>query len=636
MKISYAWVEKYFEKPIPAPEKIADVITFHAFEIDSVEKKGGDTVLDVKVLPDRTHDCLSHRGVAKEISVICDIPLASDPLKKNPDLSRKATTLTVTVEDPRLCPRYGAAVIRGVSVKPSPTWLKERLEAVGQRSVNNVVDATNFVMFNVGQPLHAFDASKLSEKSGKYAIAVRSAKKGESITTLDNKKYELTESMLLITDGNSGEPIGIAGIKGGKAAEINETSKDIIIESANFNAVSTRKTSHALKLRTDASTRFENDLSPEFVGYGLVGAVELIQRLAGGELEGYIDEYPKPPEGWTVSVSRDEVNALLGTKMTSSDIESILKRFTFTYEIQGETFHVTVPFERLDLRIKEDLIADIGRIYGYDNIPTIAPEPLVQPLEINKTFYYTDKIRTLLAEREFSEVYTSVFTKEGERAVQNKVESDTPYLRTNLTPSLESALEMNFKNKELFGLEEVRIFEIGQTWTKKEEKLMLGLAIKGNKKSQKPADILPELIKELGMDHSDILQNVRMNSSVAEIDLGALVEALPEPTSYQKTEGLTDIRYKTFSRFPFVLRDIALWVPEGVTSEEIAKILTENAGDLLHSHKLFDEFRKEGKISYAFRLVFQSLERTLSDEEVNKIMEKVVKNLEKNEGWKVR
>ncbi|HEY4487542.1 MAG TPA: hypothetical protein VI483_02130, partial [Candidatus Paceibacterota bacterium] len=294
------------------------------------------------------------------------------------------------------------------------------------------------------------------------------------------------------------------------------------------------------------------------------------------------------------------------------------------------------PFPRLDLRIKEDLIADIGRIYGYDNIPTIVPETLSKPVEFNKTFYYTDRLRDLLVERGFSEIYASVFAKKGERAVLNKVESDTPYLRTSLIPALETSLEMNFKNKELLRLNKICLFEIGQVWTKKEEKLMLGLAIKGTKESSKPAEILDDLLKKLGLGHSNILKNVRMSDAVIEIDLETLIEELPNPKTYEKTKGLEDVHYKPFSRYPFALRDIALWVSEDISAGDVEKIIAKNAGELLITRKLFDEFRKDGKISYAFRLVFQSFERTLSDEEVNGVMEKIIKNLEKKEGWKVR
>ncbi len=631
MKVSYIWLQKYFDTPLPSPEKLAEAITFHAFEIDGVEKKGSDTVLDVKVLPDRAHDCLSHRGIAKEISIITKAKLRSDPLVDKPALSKRTNSLTVSIADPNLCARYAVAVIRGVKVKPSPRWLKERLEALGQKSVNNIVDATNFVMFNVGQPLHAFDAGKLTERSSTRAIIVRTAAKGETVTTLDGKEYAPAPSMLLITDGTSREAIGIAGIKGGRSAEISEKTKDIILESANFNAVSIRKASQALKLRTDASTRFENELSPELVPYGLVGAVELIQKLAGGELEGYVDEYPKPQESWTVSVSRDETNHLLGTKMSTDDIEDILKRFGFVYEFENDAFHVAVPFERLDLRIKEDLIADIGRIYGYENIPTIAPSPFRRPVEVNRTFYYAERIRTFLVERGFSEVYTSVFSTKGERAVLNKVESDTPYLRTSLISSLQAALEMNFKNRELFGLSEVRLFEIGTVWSDKEEKLLLALAIKGDKKSPKPSQVLAELTEALGKKAPEALEK----GNAVEIELGPYIEKLPEPKAYEKAQGIPEARYKPFSRYPFALRDIAVWVSEETSVADVEKTIIGNAGELLVMHKLFDEFKKDGKTSYAFRLVFQSFDRTLSDEHVNEVMGNIAAAL-KTRNWEVR
>src|SRR3989338_505739 len=265
MKVSKLWLDKFFDAPLPDAQTLADALTFHAFEIDSIEQVEGsrtsltsltDWVLDVKVTPNRGHDCLSHRGIAKELSAILKIPLVNDPLSSRSDLLPKTTEVTVDIQRTVLCKRYIAGYIKGVTVGPSPQWLKARLEAVGQRSINNVVDATNFVMFNTGQPLHAFDAGKL----GSLALGVRLAKDGEVMEALDKKKYTLKDSMLVITAGD--EPVGIAGVKGGMPAAIDESTKDIVIESANFDGVSVRKTAAALKLRTDASTRFEQVISP--------------------------------------------------------------------------------------------------------------------------------------------------------------------------------------------------------------------------------------------------------------------------------------------------------------------------------------------------------------------------------------
>src|SRR3989344_5366249 len=209
----------------------------------------------------------------------------------------------MTIEDAKLCPRFTGAYIKGVRVGPSPDWLRKQLEAVGQKSINNVVDITNFVMFNIGQPLHAFDAGKLTDKGSTRALTIRLAKKGEKLLGLDDKEYELAPSILVIEDANAGVIASIAGIKGGKPTGIDETTKDIFLEAANWNGVTIRKTSQALKLRTDASDRFQQVISPELTAYGTQAAAKLIAELAGGEIVGYVDEYPTPQKSWSVSVS---------------------------------------------------------------------------------------------------------------------------------------------------------------------------------------------------------------------------------------------------------------------------------------------------------------------------------------------
>src|SRR3990167_6433850 len=294
MKISKQWLDTFFASPLPPAQELADALTFHAFEIDSIEKLSHpmtefeDEVLDVKVTPNRGHDCLNHRGIAKELSAILKLPLANDPFVLRPLLAPVTTEVSVEIHRTALCKRYVAGYIKGVKVGPSPEWLKQRLEAVGQRSINNVVDATNFVMFNMGQPLHAFDAGKL----GSLNIGVRAAKDGEVMVALDKKEYTLNSSMLVVTAADA--PVGIAGVKGGMPAAIDETTKDIVIESANFDGVSVRKTAQALKRRPDASARFEQVLSPEGAAHGMQAVAALIQELAGGELRGFVDVYPEP------------------------------------------------------------------------------------------------------------------------------------------------------------------------------------------------------------------------------------------------------------------------------------------------------------------------------------------------------
>ncbi len=635
MKVSYQWLQEYFGKPLPAPEELSQALIFHAFEIESVEKVGEDTVFDVKITPNRGADGFPTRGIAKEISVILNQPLLRDSLRDKPDFSKKSQLLSVEIRDSNLCRRYCASVIKGVHVGESPEWLKRSLESVGQRSINNVVDATNFVMFNLGQPLHAFDAQKLSSSQG-WKIEVRSAHEQENITTLDSKEYPLNPSHLLIVDAQNNVPIGIAGVKGGKAAEVNSSTEDIIIESANFEGVSIRKTSHFLKLRTDASARFEHKLSPELAGYALKEVVDLIVKIAGGEVEGYVDQYPSPLTQNSVHVSLSEINKLLGLSLSSHEVGDIFTRFGFLYTEQGGVFSVTPPFERLDLFVAEDLIEEVGRVYGYQHIVAKVPQPK-ESKEINKRFFYSDKIREFLAEEGFSEVLTSSFGNNGEVEMLNVLASDKGWLRKNLQANLDEALMRNVYNQDLLGLDVVKIFEIGTVFKKEGEYTALAWAVRsGDKKIEKNSfaeleKVLTSLEKELGISIS-----VEKNNGVFEINLDALLELLPAPLSYELRPETPKVTYRPFSVYPVVLRDIAVFVPLGVSPEAVLTHIQEKAGGLLVRSRIFDIYEKEGQVSYAFRLVFQSAEKTLSDEEINTIMARVTETLNSQSGWKVR
>ncbi len=630
MKISYTWLQKYFDTPLPSVEELSHAITFHAFEIEGTERVEGDIVLDVKVLPDRTHDCLSYRGVAKEVAAILNLPLASDPLKDIPVLEPKTPEIVVSVGN-ELCERYIAGFIKGVKVGPSPKWLQERLASMGQRSVNNVVDATNFIMFNIGQPLHAFDAAKLEKKEGAYAIEVRYANKGEQMIALDDKVYDLTETMLVIADANKGEAVGIAGIKGGKPAGISEETVNIIIESANFNGVSVRRTSTALKLRTDASTRFENVISPELAAYGMRSVVDLIVKLAGGEVVGFADVYAKPQSAFFVTTSAHEMNRIFGTTVTVDEMENLIKRLGVAYTKEREHFNIEAPFERLDMRITEDVVADVGRIYGYEHIPSVPLPSVVEPLQINKHFYYIDRIREWLAAQGFSEVYTSVFSLEGKRQVLNKVDSDRPYLRADIWPGLQAALEANFKNKELLGVSDVRLFEIGTVFTENEEKTMLVVGTMGGKGTPPGSEFVAGIIKEFDMKVPEIVPP----TPLVQVDLDSLIVHAPDPLAYQKLPTLGDVRYTPFSRYPFSVRDVAFWCPAGTDADDVQQCIGEAAGTLATRIDSFDRFEKEGRVSYGFRIVFQASDRTLTEADTTPAMERVYEAL-RGRGYEIR
>ncbi|OGG79594.1 hypothetical protein A3A39_02080 [Candidatus Kaiserbacteria bacterium RIFCSPLOWO2_01_FULL_54_13] len=613
MKISRNWLQTFFEKPLPDAQALSDALTFHAFEIESVDTSTslsarGDAILDVKVTPNRGHDALSHRGIAKEISAILNIPMAKDlPISGDRNsrhtLEPQTDVISVSIEDSKLCPRFTGAYIRGLKVGASPEWLRVRLEAVGQKTINNIVDATNYVMFNIGQPLHAFDLGKLGKKRESYAMTIRLAKKSEKLIGLDDKEYELTSSMLVIEDANAGKIVSIAGIKGGKPTGIDETTTDMFLEAANWDGVTIRKTSQALKLRTDASERFQQVISPELAAYGTRAAADLIVEIAGGEIVGFVDEYPKPQDKREVSVSLEQINGILGTKFTKVDVADVFKRLDLPHHCDEMSSHcmfiVKVPFDRLDIVIPEDLAEEVGRIIGYDKIPAVDLSKFPKKSEINKNFYAAEHTREDLISKGYSEVFTSVFAEKGERAVANKVGGEKPYLRTTLVDGLTEALERNSRNKDLLGLEEVKVFEIGTVWKDGKEAMMIGTADLGGAREE------PLRISGVTISRYDEL-----------------------PISPTK-------RYTSFSKYPFIVRDISLWVPAGTKSGEILEIVRVEAGELLVRSELFDTFEKGEKKSLAFRLVLQSFEKTLTDEEANAVMKRIY-TVVKARGWEVR
>ncbi|MBL7045000.1 MAG: hypothetical protein ISR98_00150 [Parcubacteria group bacterium] len=332
-----------------------------------------------------------------------------------------------------------------------------------------------------------------------------------------------------------------------------------------------------------------------------------------------------------INVSVSQINKLLGADIKAEEVEDILKRLGFEYEVNGEEFVVNPPIERTDLKIKIDIIEEVGRIYGYKNIEATLPEKPEKTPKINKKFYYSTKIKNFLAEEGFSEVYTYTFRSSGEIEMIKPFASDKNFLRTDLREGLKKSLEQNNKNLPLLDCDEVRIFEIGNVFTKDKEYTSLAIGW-----SEKDSGIVNKLSKFL-----DVEINGNSKDNIFETNLNELLEKLSEPDSdYDKFEnppaGGRIVTFKSISQYPFMLRDIAVWVPADVTNEDVLSIIKKESGELLVNTKLFDEFKKDDKVSYAFNLVFQSQDKTLSDEEINEIIEKITKALENNDNWQVR
>jgi len=604
MKVSLKWLQKYFDEPLPNAQEVADAYTFHAFEIEEAE---GD-LMDVKVLPNRAADCLCHRGLAKELAAILNIPLTRDPLREPlPMWDVGRPTLRIEIEDPKKCLRYMGAVVKGVQVGPSPAWLKEALERVGQRSINNLVDATNYVMLDLGQPLHAFDAHRLVERGGACSIVVRDAKDGERITILTGDEYGLTPERLLIVDGNADTPIGIAGVKGGSVAEITNATTDIIIESANFDGTSVRRTAQALKLVTDAPLRFQNRPSPELCAYGMQAMLELIQKVAGGDAVGVVDAYPNPATLSPVSTTLSRINGLLGSEFTTQEMQDVFLRLDLPCKVDGETLTVTPPFERTDLLIPEDLAEEVGRILGYDRIaPTELPPIAGTPDQAR--YRGIERMKDQLVEQGFTEVSTQSFAKSGDVYLANPLDATKPALRTSLDENLADALERACRIAPLVFPpgQTPKLFEVGTVFPTAGEYLELRMT---------------EGVPAWGKDAPTV-----DNLSIAKLE---------EYGKGYELKRYTLGTYQPFSAYPFALRDIAVWAPAGSDDGCTKSLIEQEAGTLLVRCDLFDTFEKGGRVSYAFRLVFNSSDRTLTDEEVNGIMAKISATLTKK-GYEIR
>lgn len=632
MKVSLKWLQEYFAEPLPAAADVADALTFHAAEIEEAE---GD-LMDVKVLPDRAAYMLSHRGIARELAAALDRTLARDPLRDPVPEFPGTDAIGLSIEDAHACPRYMGALVQGVTVGPSPEWLRAALESVGQRSINNIVDATNYVMLDIGQPLHAFDAKLLKDDGGKYAIGVRSAREGERITTLTGDEYALPEGTLLITDAHADLPIGIAGVKGGKTAQVTETTTDILIESANFDGSAVRKTAQALKLFTDASTRFQNRPSPSLAGYAMRDILALICGIAGGEVIGVRDAYPAIPEAQPVTVSLGKINGILGSSFTQEEVKSVFERLGFSFTEQEDAFIVLPPFERRDIAIPEDLAEEVGRILGYDRIPST--ELLGIPTQPDQAkFRGLERVRDFLVERGFIEISSPAFAGAGDIELANPLQQDRPWLRATLLANIKDALAraVTVAPGVLGPVQMVKVFEVGTIFPASGEAMAVALGVeaiagKGAEDSLKEnvATIEQELLQSPGKARFS-LDARTVEFVLTDEDLVRLgTDYAPAPAALGP--------YTPFSIYPFALRDIAVWTPSATTEDAVERIVREAAGPLLMRMDCFDRFEKEGRVSYAFRLVFESADKTLSDAELNPLMERVTSALNAEEGFAVR
>ncbi len=727
MKFSYDWLKEYVSK-IDSPQKVAADLTMSIFEVENVEKFNNDWLLDIKVLTNRAHDCLAHLGIAREIAAASSANFSEPIIKfKEDKLLKIKDFLSVEVKEPKLCPRYSVRVVVDVKVGDSPQWMQERLKTCGLRPINNIVDITNYVMLECGQPLHAFDFDKLATNTrigtndtNKKTIIVRRAQKGEKIITLDEGRAEriLNENILVIADPNCA--IGIAGIKGGRGTEIDQNTKRIALEAANFEPVNIRKSSKSLNLRTDASWRFENSPDINLTVWALDRAAGLMVELAQGRVaSGIIDIVSQVRRPWTAAVAHNYIESLLGVKIKPEQVLKIFARLDLPVKqikkARGLVYEVKIPTRRADLENQEDLIEEIGRLFGYQNIPTKMPAgELIGALE-NEELLYLDEIKDILIGLGYSEVYNYSLISEGDKNLynlQDLVELNNPlsqeqkYFRPNLALGLIKNLQANLKYLQAGGstgwqAETLHLFEEGHIFSapgKKitEQKKIGGLVYlpdvrSGDKAFYELKGVIEILFHKLGLagvwEDNHIQEGLSVNwksvlhptksaqikvgeellglvgeinplildqmgiekrlaslpsltslasggelwrsgSAIFEIDVARLVELIDEERIYQAP-----------SKYPAITRDLAVLVEANTKTEEVMNEIESLAGELLQDINLFDIYEGEDlteeQKSLAFHLIWQSPERNLSDVEVNKLMEKIVKALE-DKGWEVR
>ncbi|MDQ6772569.1 MAG: phenylalanine--tRNA ligase subunit beta [Candidatus Dormibacteraeota bacterium] len=623
-----------------------------------------DAILDVEVTPNRP-DCLSHLGLAREFAAAQQRSLPRDfmPLFTGGVEPKGVDLVSVRIDAPDLCRRYIGAVVTGVNVAPSPEWLQRRLRAAGVRPISNVVDVTNYVLLEYGQPLHAFDLARLAGP----AILVRRAREGESLLCLDGETRPLDPRILVIADAE--RPVALAGIIGGAESAVTDTTTDVLLEAANFEGVNVRATSRAIRLRTEASARFEKGISPELALAGARRAAMLLAELAGGQVHtDWAESYPRPQEPQSVRFRPERIDAILGVHVPFQEMESILERLGFQVRIgeDGE-WDVLPPVFRLDVRLREDVAEEVGRMYGYEKVPPTLPgrrrtswEPAV-PSEERRL----DACRHELAGAGYTEAVTpslvpgALLSALGlsDRAVPllNPISDEQDTLRTSLLPSLLRAAALN-RNR---GRPAVSLFEIARAYLQRpedaggqpDEPLRLSV-VRSGLDGAAPArsaffDLKGALERAIGAlvpvelayepaappalhpgRSARVLLAGRSVGHIGEVHPNALRIADLEGRAVAAELDLarflahSDTRAaRPLPRFPAANRDLAVIVAEAVPAGAMQAVILESAGELLESASAFDEYRGDqvgaGAKSVAFALTFRSPERTLTDAEVD-------------------
>lgn len=678
MKITYHWLREFIDFDWTVRE-LSDKLTFSGIEVEAVEPLAdGDFMLDLEITPNRP-DCLSLLGIARDVRALSGGRLTPPDCGVQEAGQAIAGLATLTVEDGQGCPRYLARVITGVRVAESPGWLKQKIEKIGLRPVNNVADVTNLAMYELGHPLHAFDYDRLVGQ----AIVVRRARPGEDFTTLDGVQRKLSAEHLVIADAKG--PVALAGIMGGLESEISAGTKNILLESAYFDPDRVRLGSRALGLKTDASYRFERGADPLILRRAADRAAKLISELAGGQVaSGVLDvAQTEFSEYRRLSLRPERANGLLGTAIPAQRMAEILNGLELEAEMAGPEIGVRIPSFRRDLEREVDLIEEVGRIYGYDNLPDDGLTSWAVPaVKRSKDLFLSGIGRTLaglgfcehygltltdparLGELDLSPVFPSLPAVE----LVNPLSSDLAVLRSSLLPGLLEAARRNLNN----GIVSVRLFEAGKVFLPGKdaprESLRLAALAAGPIQPQGwdaptrqadffdikgvagfiaewagsgPAEFSPAACRALHPGRSAALAlDGRTVGCCGELDPGrAQAWGIRERIYYLELdlEGLIEgwdrhgRRHRELPRFPAVRRDLALELAEQVDCRLVMELIRRLAGPDLEEVKLFDLYQgkqiEKGKKSMAFSLVYRAADKTLTDSEVAKIHHRVVEGI---------
>lgn len=628
MKFSYKYL-KNFVADMPSCQELAEKLAFHLFEVES---NNGD-IFDIKILPNRYSDAACYLGLAREIAAICNKTL-KEPLVRNLKAEIKKTA-PVAIKS-KFCRRLSARYFEGIKIGPSPKWLVEALAASGLRSINNLVDITNYVTLETGQPLHAFDFEKMTG----WQLIVRAGQAGEIVETLDGVKVELDSDIMVLADKK--DPLDIAGIKGGKKAEITSATKNILLTAGNFDGVTIYKTSRKIALTTDASIRFSHNLSPELVGSGLARATQLIKELCGGQVGPLTDVYPNKPSKIVIRFDIEKFNALTGVNLKENQAINHLKKLNFSVKNNL----VEVPAIRTDVETPEDLTEEIMRLYGYENIKPIPPHVTLSSPGFEDQIVLKDKIKNILINLGLNEIYNYSFIGGGDLKLENPTSSETSFLRHSLSSGLLTTITNNLRF-----FDRVPIFEIGRVFTYPDKETeFLGLAI-GDQKHNCFFEVrgaVDSLLEKLGLTdyfmREEASDRLRLEANhhvlgylshqdggrlaIAEINLEKLLRLVTEEKEYEP-----------LSKFPSISRDISVLASREIRVNQIMELIEAAAFKYLDDVDLIDTYEDPklmGQESLTFRLVFLAENKTLTDKEIDDEMAKVTKALTEKLGVEIR